>query len=147
MYTAFSNELQPDHLAPRLDWQSKIYISVFMDADNDAPSQRNFMCACASVTLKGRQKNITHLQHECCKPINTSRVFRLNSGTRRQSSFCPSTIHKHQKHVETRNVYTQQQKLKISTIPLRQPRPATLFFHSSLPLITSHSFAVTTRPR
>ena len=38
--------------------------SVFIDAGEDAPYQRDLTCASASVTTKGRENNLTHLQHE-----------------------------------------------------------------------------------
>ena len=52
---------------------------MFVDASDDAPSQRDLTCAGASVTTKGCQKKLTHLQHDSRNQISTLRVFSLNS--------------------------------------------------------------------
>ena len=55
--------------------------------------KRNITFASASVTTKGRQNNFNALSARMLKTNQHVESFSLNSCTKRQSSFCPSSVH------------------------------------------------------
>ena len=103
-------------------------------------SKRPHMCQCICYyerTLK--QFNAPSARKQ--RPINTLRVFSLNSCTRRQSSFCFSAIHKHQARLkhdaqskEAQGVHTTT---KLERKDINRPAQTTQTCHASFPLVVS----------
>ena len=79
-------------------------------AGDDAPSQKKpHMCQCVYYYRTLKQFNAPSAR--MLKKINTMKVFSLGSCTRRQSSFCPSTMHRHQGTFVTRRSIQEAQSV------------------------------------